>query len=476
MQPTWTIGRKQPAFFEEGANKTQKIENTERYIGLYADAGFAHFKAGNLLNCIKFLNLALQNFEMLPQDNTDVKYFTLKKRLEHIIKWIKMIWYEWEDNASELFEPSVGFCSDPETKKEYLDLPYSPTGISWLYLAEIEYRFGHETTVLQHALQTTDREEYPILNFFLSFLEAQYDFRNKTFNALPQRIYQLAPVYSSMKKHHQNSRGAGEKGTYSISNSDLSDFASVENITIFFVSALLTQLSTNRDWHEMLSVWRTNSLELPIKENIFIALDIIESILLGDYNQALTVMKTENTKREKQLAAALKVVLNKETSLENLFYAHTFIASSLFDHTWLDPVVIDFGKLLSAQWLEKIKTGEMLPMNINIVQQIEQACNSSEVGKKKIGHILLAAYPVVKTMVDPRTLQKFRTWTELESKQKQEPATGKNPAAQRLIKAMEKPPHLTDEDIEVLNQSIEAGKVPIKFDLPFEPDEPENNE
>ena len=468
--------KKAACFFEEGANKTQKIENTERYIGSYADVGFAHFKAGNMLNCIKFLHLALQNFEMLPQDNTDVKYFTLKKRLEHIIKWIKMIWYESEDKSSELFEPSVGFCSDPETKKEYLDLPYSPIGISWLYLAEIEYIFGHGTTVFQHALQITDREEYPNLNFSISFLEAKYEFKNKTFDNLPQRIYQLAPVYSSMKKHHQNSRGAGEKGTYSISNSDLSDFASVENITIFFVSALLTQLSTNRDLHEMLSVWRTNSLELPIKENIFIALDLIESILLGDYNQALTVMKTENTKREKQLAAALKVVLNKETSLENLFYAHTFIASSLFDHTWLDPVVIDFGKLLSAQWLEKIKTGEMLPMNINIVQQIEQACNSSEAGKKKIGHILLAAYPVVKTMVDPQTLQKFRTWTESESKQKQGHAIGKNPAAQRLIKAMEKPPHLTDEDIEVLNQSIEEGKVPVKFDSPFEPDERENNE
>ena len=52
-----------------------------------------------------------------------------------------------------------------------------------------------------------------------------------------------------------------------------------------------------------------------------------------------------------------------------------------------------------------------------------------------------------------------------ESKQKQEPTTGKNPAAQRLIKAMEKPPHLTDEDIEALNQSIKEGKIPIKFDL-----------
>ncbi len=53
------------------------------------------------------------------------------------------------------------------------------------------------------------------------------------------------------------------------------------------------------------------------------------------------------------------------------------------------------------------------------------------------------------------------------------PQQEKNPAAQRLIKAMEKPPHLTNEDIEALNQSIEEGKIPIKFDLPFESDERE---
>ena len=59
------------------------------------------------------------------------------------------------------------------------------------------------------------------------------------------------------------------------------------------------------------------------------------------------------------------------------------------------------------------------------------------------------------------------------SKQKQDPTTRKNPTAQRLIKAMEKPPHLTDEDIEALHQSIEEGKIPINFTSPFEPDESE---
>ena len=458
-------------FLEEGAKRTQKIENTERYIGLYADAGFAHFKAGNMLNCIKLLHLALQNFETLPQDNTDITYFTLKKRLEHTIKWIKTIWYESEDNSPELFEPSVGFCSDPETKEEILTLPDCPTGYSWFYLSQIEYRFGHETTVFQHALQATDREEYPTLNFFLSFLETQYEFRNKIFDNLPQRIYQLAPVYSSMKKHRESGRGAAEKASYSISDSDLSDFASVDNIIAIFSAALVVEMRKNKNGQDTLAKWRTNSSELPIKENIYSALDLMEPLLLGDYNNALTVMYTPSEKVEKQLAASIRVMHNAETSLEDLLFAHTYISSSFINSPWKDLVVKDLAELLSYQWLQKIEFRAKLKTPMLTVPQIEQACNSSETGKKKIGQILLAVHQAVsvKVPLSPKFFEQFRTWTE--SPSKRGTATRKNPAAQRLIKAMEKPPHLTDEDIEALNRSIKEGEIPIKFDSPFDSDE-----
>ena len=49
--------------------------------------------------------------------------------------------------------------------------------------------------------------------------------------------------------------------------------------------------------------------------------------------------------------------------------------------------------------------------------------------------------------------------------------TEKNPIAQRLITAMEKPPHLTHDDVNALRQSIEEGKMPIKFDSLLEPDD-----
>jgi tetratricopeptide (TPR) repeat protein len=463
---------KAATFLEEGAKKTQKIENNERYIGLYADAGFAQFKAGNMSDCVKLLNLALQKFETLHQDNTSLKYFTLKKRLTGSIGWVA--YHEDENYTSGSEEPSVGFCSNPETNEEVLNLPDYPIGYAWSALAKIEYEFGHGTAVLDHALQVIDWDTDLTSTGSPFFLKIRHDFRNKTFNELPERIHQLANVCAWIKENSRGGKGVEENELASIPIAAIPDFTSVESITVMLVASLLVQLPTGVNIHENLAIWRENSSELPIKENLATVLDLIESMLFGSQNNALTVMKAQETECEEQLAAALKVIHNVETSPANLFFAHILIAIALINSlTWLNSVMVGLAELLSAQWLEKIKFRATLKTPMITVPQIEQACNSSETGKKKIGQILLAVHQAVSVRVAPEILQQFRSWAESESEQKQEPATRKNPAAQRLIKAMEKPPHLTDGDIEALNQSIEEGKMPIKFDSPFESDERE---
>ena len=144
---------KAATFFEDGARRYQEIGSDEGYIGLYADAGFAHFKAGNMSDGIKFWILALQEFEMLPQNNTNVKYFTLKKRLAQAIGWIER--HESANFPVEFVEPPPGFCSDPETNEIFLTLPDITMGYSWHLLARIEYKLGLGATAFQHALCIT---------------------------------------------------------------------------------------------------------------------------------------------------------------------------------------------------------------------------------------------------------------------------------------------------------------------------------
>ena len=154
------------------------------------------------------------------------------------------------------------------------------------------------------------------------------------------------------------------------------DFTSVENITTILVASLLVQLQTSVDTHEILAIWRTNSSELSIKENMTAALGLIDAMLSGDENNALTVMKTQEAKPEERLTAALKIVQNKEVIPENLFHAHILITPYLINNLiWLDPFLTDLAELFSAQWLEKI---EQIP--IRVVFQVEQACKSRETG------------------------------------------------------------------------------------------------
>ena len=407
--------KKAAAFFEDGAKRTQNIENTERHISFYVDAGFAHFKADNISDSIKLLTLALQKFETIPPDNTNVKYFTLKKRIVHTIQWMSV--YNRENYASELEELPSGFCSNPDTNEKVLELPDSRIGDAWFYLAQIEYKFGCGRTALDHTLQITDRDAVPVLNLFLSILEIQYDFKNKTFNKLPERIYQLVNVRDLIQRHNQSETGIENQGINSMPISNSPDFTSVENITNVLVASILVQLSTGVDIHEILTLWCEDSSESSIKENMTTALNLIKSMLFGGQSNALRVMKAQDAKPEECLAAALKIIHNTETSSENLFHAHALIAPYLVSSLiWLDSFETGLAKLLSAQWLEKIKFRATLKMPMITVPRIEQACNSSATGKKKIGQILLAAHQAVSLRLDPETLQQFRSWSESESR------------------------------------------------------------
>ena len=53
-------------------------------------------------------------------------------------------------------------------------------------------------------------------------------------------------------------------------------------------------------------------------------------------------------------------------------------------------------------------------------------------------------------------------------KEKKSSPEQKNPTAQRIIKAMEKPPYVSSEDIESLLQVIKEAKQPTRFESPSE--------
>ena len=67
----------------------------------------------------------------------------------------------------------------------------------------------------------------------------------------------------------------------------------------------------------------------------------------------------------------------------------------------------------------------------------------------------------------------FLTWKTKEKNSSTEQRK-KNPTAQRIIEAMEKPPYVSSDDIDSLLKVIKEAKQPTQFESPFEPDGQEN--
>ena len=86
---------KSASFFADGAIRARKIDDTNKSIGMYADAAFANFKAGLFLKTLDLMDLALGKFEKIPPNDKNVGYFTQKNYWDiwlrgwrgHLITW-----------------------------------------------------------------------------------------------------------------------------------------------------------------------------------------------------------------------------------------------------------------------------------------------------------------------------------------------------------------------------------------------------
>ena len=297
-----------------------------------------------------------------------------------------------------------------------MSYPNPPLHYAWLFMAQLENRYTAGTKSMEKARHVNDRNLYPFVNFTHSDLEIQYDFKNGILCNLPSRIHKWAYAHASMQKHRECNKGIDEKGVYCISDSDVSNFAPVENLVVVLVWALLIKLSKRTEVVEIPSNWRTSTEALPIRENMDIALDLLESTLLQEYKEARRVMVNHEAQRVERLLTAFRVIQAVGASPDDLFFAHTLIADVLITKCnvwqWEDSILVDVAALFSRQWLEKSSFRAMFRMPSITVPQIEQECKGGQTGKKKIGRILLAVDPAVSVSLSREFLQTVRNWTE----------------------------------------------------------------
>src|SRR5439155_18368381 len=159
----------------------------------------------------------------------------------------------------------------------------------------------------------------------------------------------------------------------------------------------------------LFDMWRENARSMTDSDRIVARIDIIESILLQTVLEVTVIMRNKNESWEKRMAAALKVTREEESATVNeLFYAHTVIASGLLGGAWSREVAPHLAELFARQWRQRTQLPAAFRAPRLTVPEIQAACRGTEAPARKAIQILLAVSNAVSVRISDKVRDYLR--------------------------------------------------------------------
>lgn len=374
-------------FFKDGSKRSQKLKNQVFTIALIADTGFALWKASKYKESINLFVEVLQGLEQLPDPEKDLASFTLRKMVGYILLWIANSLRG--KPAMELAESRPGICSDPDRTEKIRELPNTPLDFSWMQLSQIEYHLRLEPSIFKKVYRRLIKSRFPTLRFFMAHLDVEHSFRRLEFELLPVQSDVLDAAYQATREHHAQGKEVWEESPLSIWDMRLPHFQMSE--TGLFFAALVSLAGAGRMNPSLFEVWRKKAKGLLIYDILTEWIELAETIFARETREAFAVMADKDENRDSRLIAALKVGIEEDVTPNEMFYAHTLLASDLLQGPWVKNVADYLARLFSRQWLKKTEFQAVLISPRLTVPEIQAACKSEAGGIRKAAQILLAA-------------------------------------------------------------------------------------
>ena len=398
--------QKAAAFFLDGYERARTIDYQQIAVGFLGDAGFALWKAGQPDQCVQTLQRALEEFEKLPNPQSDLASHTLNKLLGHTILWIEST--QSGKESGELGEPHPGMCSNPERRQEFKELPFTPLDILWLYVAQIEWYMGLGSKLFDQLQPRLKDSVFPVVRFVSGFFRMELSFTRLQFEHLPEIVVRMQEAQEAERAQRAEGRQLLEPAAaktmqqgHSKSKPDLG--------TEVFVAALVALIRSDRFSRDIFDTWRSNAETLPGSQMILQWIELAEGTLTLEVDGAAHIVRDGNETRSKRLLAAARVALAETASAADLFYAHLLLLTALREGSW-EPFVADhLAAIVERQWRKATRFPGGLRAPRATIPAIEKACENEDTGFRKTAQILLAAKDAVFVKLPLATLTNLRT-------------------------------------------------------------------
>jgi tetratricopeptide (TPR) repeat protein len=374
-------------FFKDGSERSQKLKNQVFTIALIADTGFALWKASKYKESINLFVEVLQGLEQLPDPEKDLASFTLRKMVGHVLLWIENSLRE--RSAQELAEPRPGMCSNPDRSEKIRELPDTPLDFSWMHLSQIEHQLRLGASIFKRVYRRLIKSRFPSVRFFMAHLDVEHSFRRLEFELLPAQSDVLDAAYQAIQEHYIQGKEVCEESPTDMDNKRLPPFQMSE--TGLFFAALVSLSGADRMNPGLFEVWRKKAKGLRIYDSLTKWIDLAKTMLARETWEAFAIMADKDENRDSRLIGALKVGVEENVTPNEMFYAHTLLASDLLQGPWAKDVADYLARLFSRQWLKKTEFQAALISPRLTVPEIQAACKSEAGEIRKAAQILLAA-------------------------------------------------------------------------------------
>lgn len=360
-------------WFQIAQQEAKKWDLLLNELTFLVDESLVHWKLGKKQTALIKIADVLQVIEFLSsKDKDDPLFYRLYQAIEEVIAWF---YNDLNGAIQERFEPPIGFCSQPEENSRFRDLPRQPIDNLWYHLANIELQANAGREIFNKAVRRISSSNLTQFQASMERLKLSVMFQEKELGPLLQQIITCDQKLDAVLR---------KKGKDKEHAANILLWAEVALIV-----ALIIQAESDIDLKAFLKTW-FKDVECSLKyDELRTRLIKLSEIADAAISNVYDVYKDNSKIVFEHLLAALRLAIDRESTLIQAFYGQLTLVLNLANCEFKEDVEGVLGMLIKRIWEHRINFKAEFSMPYLNIPLIKTACQKPFSGFKQAAHILL---------------------------------------------------------------------------------------
>lgn len=389
-------------WFLEVISRLPNADETAFRAGAFADAGYCLWKAGKKIDAISSLIKSWELAETLPLGRENLRAFTTRKMIGHVIVWLYSV--VTADQDFDWSEPIAGACSSPETPEKMRELPETENANVWIFLIRLERELNAGRSAAELGSTSIHSTVNPSTRPMALQEKIHESLAAGTVADLPKILVELTHSihYAASKSTDPSADFARRLIPSVFQESDGHLGCSV------FLAGLLVESAKRKCWNEVLSEWRASLPQNCTDASWERWFSRIATVSTATMPELIELLRGSGGNWSGSMLGALRIISNLDADPDVLFYAHARWLHEIRTSPWLKATAPTFCDFVAAAWHRVISTPALLLAPRINIPSIQTALAGTGSGEAKAAKILLAVAPAVRLRIEPVMARLFR--------------------------------------------------------------------